>query len=448
MTQPPSFSPDPSRRRPSSDEVRPADTADIQPTQSSPQESTLKRPIAPTPAEQVQRHSVMPPAPADSPSETISLPANLAPSLQPPTFAPTGRPRSYPPATGQGQSTPPGPQQAPTAPPQAPTLPRTPQGPPQVAPRPRKKRRWRRWALLMVILLIGWPLFLLWDANSNLNRLETASTAEDTPGETWLIAGSDSRADGEIADGTEGARADSIMLVNIAPNGQTAMLSLPRDTWVEIPDYGGDKLNSAYAYGGPELLISTVESLTGLKIDHYAEIGMGGVGNIVDAVGGVELCFDMDVDDEKSQLKWTAGCHQADGNTALAFARMRYADPRGDIGRADRQRQVVQRTTEKATSPLTLINPFSAFALERAGAKALTVDSDDNVIDVGRLVFAVKGAQGGKLTGTPPIASPDFETSAGSAVLLQDETAPDFFASLREGTLTPEDFQQLEVPQE
>lgn len=232
------------------------------------------------------------------------------------------------------------------------------------------------------------------------------------------------------------------MLVHQADNGQASAISLPRDTWVEIPGYGWNKLNAAYALEGPSLLVATVESLTGLTVDHYVEIGMGGVGSIVDAVGGVELCLDMDVNDELSELVWESGCHLADGKTALAFARMRYADPLGDIGRAERQRQVVTKTVKKALSPSTLLWPPSALALERAGSRALRVDNDASAIDVGRMVLAFRQAGNNGLTGAPPIASLAFETEAGSAVLLVDDTAPDFFNSLRLGTLTPEDLKQ------
>lgn len=289
-------------------------------------------------------------------------------------------------------------------------------------------------------MLIAWPLFLIWDANANLGRTDALSGAEDTAGTTWLLAGSDSRADGQIQDEAEGERADSIVLVNVAPNGQTSMVSLPRDTYVEIPDWGWDKLNASYSYGGPELLVATVESLSGLTVDHYAEIGMGGVADIVDAVGGVELCLDMDVQDAYSGLNWTSGCHVADGATALAFARMRYSDPLGDIGRAQRQRQVISQTVSTAVSPQTLLNPFTTLELERAGATALTVDQDSSVVDVGQLLLAFKKAQSDGLSGTPPIASLDEWTDSGSAVLLEDTTAPGFFSRLRAGTLTTEDF--------
>lgn len=310
-----------------------------------------------------------------------------------------------------------------------------------LAPRPRR-RRFRFFFLLLLAALIAWPTFLIIDANNNLRRVEALSGDADTPGTTYLLAGSDSREDGAVQDGAEGKRSDSIMLVHVAENGQASMVSIPRDTWVEIPGYGGNKINAAYSFEGPPLLVATVEHLSGLTIDHYLEIGMGGVGNIVDALGGVELCMDMDVDDEYSGLVWTSGCHVSDGSTALAFARMRYSDPLGDIGRAERQRQVVSKTVKSALSPATLINPVSAFRLERAGASALTADPDTSSVDIARLALAFRQANTEGRTGAPPIASLAYETEAGVAVLLVDDTAPGFFEALRNGTLTSEDFKQ------
>ena len=317
------------------------------------------------------------------------------------------------------------------------------------SPRPAKMRRrrsiWlpiRRTIAVAVILVAAWGSFLLWDANSNLTRTTALSGAADTPGTTYLLAGSDSRADGAVHDDmTEGERSDSIMLVNVSDNGQTVALSIPRDTYAEIPGYGWDKINASFSYGGAPLLIQAVEKLTGLSVDHYVQIGMGGVSNIVDAVDGVELCYDSDVSDELSGLVWQAGCHTVDGTTALAFSRMRYSDPEGDIGRAKRQRQVISKTVSTALSPATLLNPGRTLSVERAGSKAFTVDDDSSIIDVVKLVFAFRSATNDKLMGMPPIESINYTTATGaSAVLLEGTTAPDFFARLRAGELTEADF--------
>ena len=319
---------------------------------------------------------------------------------------------------------------------------------PATAPRPRRKRR-RRLALktlsVLLVIVLAWGGFLVWDANTNIGRVSALSGASDTAGTTYLLAGSDSRADGAVQDGFEGSeRADSIMLVNIAANGQAVALSIPRDTYAEIPGVGWDKINASYAYGGPQLLVETVEKLTGLTVDHFVQIGMGAVPDMVDAVGGVELCYDHDSNDEYSGLNWTAGCHTVDGPTALQFSRMRYQDPEGDIGRTKRQRQVISKVVSEAASPATLINPARTLRVERAGSKSFTVDEDSSIMTVASLVMALRSASSDELMGVPPIESLDYTTSAGaSAVLLRDETAPDFFAKLRAGKLTTSDFNQI-----
>ena len=319
---------------------------------------------------------------------------------------------------------------------------------PATAPRPRRKHR-RRLVLktlpVLLVIVLAWGGFLVWDANTNIGRVSALSGASDTAGTTYLLAGSDSRADGAVQDGFEGSeRADSIMLVNIAANGQAVALSIPRDTYAEIPGVGWDKINASYAYGGPQLLVETVEKLTGLTVDHFVQIGMGAVPDMVDAVGGVELCYDHDSNDEYSGLNWTAGCHTVDGPTALQFSRMRYQDPEGDIGRTKRQRQVISKVVSEAASPATLINPARTLRVERAGSKSFTVDEDSSIMTVASLVMALRSASSDELMGVPPIESLDYTTSAGaSAVLLRDETAPDFFAKLRAGKLTTSDFNQI-----
>ncbi|MDU0347784.1 LCP family protein [Actinomyces sp. MRS3W] len=317
-------------------------------------------------------------------------------------------------------------------------------------PRRRRRRHPLRWvAAVLVILLALVGARVAWlahDINSKLQRVQALSGAEDTPGETWLIVGSDSRADGAVGDNTEGARSDSIMLLHKAPGGQASLTSLPRDTYVDIPDYGGNKINAAYSYGGPTLLVTTVEQLTGITIDHYVEVGMGGVSSLVDAVGGVNVCLDYDVDDADSGLVWDTSqgeCQDVDGDKALAYSRMRKSDPTGDIGRALRQRAVISAVVSKAISPSTLTSFSQQDTLVDAGTQALTVDEDASTTDLARMLLAFRSASKSGLTGAPPIASLDYEPGGiGAAVLLEDTTAPDFFTKLREGTLTTADFNQ------
>ena len=458
-TPPPSFAPGSAARK--SLRTRQADSSQ------NPSSSPKGAYPVPTPASSARRSAPVPNPPA-TPDETTVAPT-------PPSFAPgsgdaaaTRTPAAPSFAPGSGNTATPrtpaapsfapsgnGPRQASATRSQAvpadpvPTPGATPsRTAPATAPRPRRKRR-RRLVLktlsVLLVIVLAWGGFLVWDANTNIGRVSALSGGADTPGTTYLLAGSDSRADGAVQDGFEGSeRADSIMLVNIAANGQAVALSIPRDTYAEIPGVGWDKINASYAYGGPQLLVETVEKLTGLTIDHFVQIGMGAVPDMVDAVGGVELCYDHDSNDEYSGLNWTAGCHTVDGPTALQFSRMRYQDPEGDIGRTKRQRQVISKVVSEAASPATLINPARTLRVERAGSKSFTVDEDSSIMTVASLVMALRSASSDELMGVPPIESLDYTTSAGaSAVLLRDETAPDFFAKLRAGKLTTSDFNQI-----
>ena len=145
---------------------------------------------------------------------------------------------------------------------------------------------------------------------------------------------------------------------------------------------------------------------------------------MVDAVDGVEVCLDYDVDDPDSSLVWDTSkgtCQKVDGEKALAYSRMRKSDPTGDIGRAQRQRAVVSAVVSKAMSAQTLINPFRQDKLVDSGTKALTVDEDASALDLGQMALAFRSASNKGLTGAPPIESLDYEPGGiGAAVLLQD----------------------------
>jgi LCP family protein required for cell wall assembly len=290
-------------------------------------------------------------------------------------------------------------------------------------------------AVVVLLAVIAWPVGLLIWANGKIQHVDALSDASNTPGTTYLIAGSDARGSGGINDSTSGARTDTIMLLHKPRSGPVALISIPRDTYAEIPGNGGNKINAAYSYGGAPLLVQTVEQLSGLTVDHYVEVGFGGVSGVVDAVGGVRLCYPKDVHDVKSKLKWTKGCHVADGKTALAFSRMRYADPTGDIGRGERQQQVIGQIGKKVADPGVLLNPATQVGLADAGLGALVTDNDSGIIDIAMLALAFRSANGDDgVTGTPPIATINYRTASGaSAVQLDPDQVGEFWAKIRDG---------------
>ena len=459
MSTPPSFTPDPKRRRPGSDDAHvvgeqlrggaptpPPEALAPQMWRISDDEADASRPLMPRTLDQPQREpqSIFPRrTQAQQPPSFQPASASNPPSYAPGSGSSSGSNTYAPSGNGPRQVTINRSQSAPTAAPAPAAAPSAP------AAKPRRKKRRHpilKTLCLILVIVLTWGGFLMWDANTNMGRVSALSGAADTAGTTYLLAGSDSRADGAVKDGfDESERADSIMLVNVAPNGQAVALSIPRDTYAEIPGVGWDKINASYAYGGPQLLVETVEKLTGLTVDHFVQIGMGAVPDMVDAVGGVELCYDNDADDQYSGLKWTAGCHTVDGTTALQFSRMRYQDPEGDIGRTKRQRQVISKVISSAASPSTLVNPAKTLRVERAGSRSFTVDEDSSVLTVASLVWALRSASSNQMMGVPPIESLNFTTNAGaSAVLLRNTTADDFFAKLRAGTLTTSDLNQVD----
>ncbi|WP_147794113.1 LCP family protein [Cellulomonas sp. Y8] len=301
--------------------------------------------------------------------------------------------------------------------------------------------------VVALVLLLAWPVGLVLWANGKVQHVAALSGAADTPGTTYLLAGSDSREDGAIEDpDTVGARTDTILLLQVPDSGPAALISLPRDTYVDIPGHDPSKLNAAFSWGGAPLLVQTVEQLTGLTVDHYVEIGFGGVEQIVDALGGVELCLDgstgitFPLDDKNSGLVWDApGCKTVDGVQALAYSRMRYSDPSGDIGRGLRQRALISAVAAKAENPALLFQPGKQVSLIDSGTAVLTASDETGIVDLGRLALGFRAATGpGGITGTPPIKSLDYRPgNAGSTVLLDPDQTPSFFAAIRDGSLEP-----------
>ncbi|UYM24976.1 LCP family protein [Streptomyces albus] len=241
---------------------------------------------------------------------------------------------------------------------------------------------------------------------------------EEGEGTNYLIVGSDSR-DGMTDDdkkrlhtgSAEGKRTDSMMILHVGSNGNT-MVSLPRDSEVEIPSFKGSdsgklfpaqgrrvKLNAAYAEDGPELLVRTVEYNTGLRIDHYAEIGFGGFANIVDALGGVEMDIPKAFKDKKSGADFQAGKQTLDGQQALAFVRTRYAFAgSSDLDRTKNQQKFLATLADQAATPSTVLNPFRLYPTLGAGLDTLIVDKDMGLFDLASMFWAMKGLTGGEGT--------------------------------------------------
>jgi LCP family protein required for cell wall assembly len=332
--------------------------------------------------------------------------------------------------------------------------PRRPYGPPPsrpgYPPTPGARRRFRlgprRVLGLGVLVLVLYPFLLGTTAWTSLNRVDALDPAHekldtpDTDGRTFLVVGSDSRGDltkeerKRLGTGSAaGQRTDTIMLLHVpGGGGPTALISIPRDSFVPIPGHSRNKINAAYAFGGPSLLVQTVESVSGLRIDEYVETGLGGFATIVDAVGGVTLCPKRDMDDPKAHIDLKKGCQEMDGRTALGYARARHSDPRGDLGRVERQRETLAAISKKTLSPATLVQPWRSFPAAKAGGGALTVDQGTTPIGLARFVLAMRAVSGGGgLSLTVPVGDPNLSTSAGSAVGWDRTEALRLFKALK-----------------
>jgi LCP family protein required for cell wall assembly len=294
--------------------------------------------------------------------------------------------------------------------------------------------------LLVLVWLIGVPAY----AWSKVGRLDADPGGErpaDQPGQTFLMVGSDSREGLTQQDrkrlgtgSTAGRRTDTIMIVYVPPGGRPALISVPRDSYLPIPQHGSSKINAAYAFGGPKLLVQTLERNTGLRVDGYVEIGFGGFVNIIDALGGIEMCLPKAIKDHDSHINLPKGCQTLDGTTALGYVRMRKADPRGDLGRVERQREMVAAVAKKAASPATVLNPVRYWTLCNASTQALTLDEDTSLLQTARLGLAMRRIAGGNgLTLTVPIADANARTSSGSAVLWDKKKAKAMFDDIARG---------------
>lgn len=239
-----------------------------------------------------------------------------------------------------------------------------------------------RWGRILIVggLGVGLAVIVLaaslwYVANKTIDDIPTApldtgvlATAGSNDPQNILLIGSDDRGSAGRGTETAGGRSDTLLVIRLDPTQAKAkVLSMPRDTKVEIPGRGTDKLNAAFAYGGPQLAIETIRKLTGIPIHHYVEINFDGLIGLVDALGGVELCIDEPMRDPKVNIWFgSVGCYQVDGAKALVFARSRTMqifrhgkweeDGTADLGRIHRQQLLMKAIMKRAVSVKSVSN--------------------------------------------------------------------------------------------
>jgi LCP family protein required for cell wall assembly len=262
-----------------------------------------------------------------------------------------------------------------------------------------------------------------------------------------LVLGSDSRSGKEnkkLGGGSSsGARSDTAMVVHVdAGRTSATIVSIPRDTLVTRPSCplssGGSTsvaynamFNSAYSVGGAVCAVKTVESITGVRMDHYLEIDFSGFAKLVDALGGVTVTTDQDIDDIDSHLHLKKGTHHLDGTQALALARTRHGIGDGsDLGRIGLQQKLVKALLDRIASISLLTNPGRLYEVADAVTSSLTTDTGlDSLSELMRLGQSLKGLTSDhtKTVMMPVVTAP----SDHNRVIAKEPAASKLWESLR-----------------
>ncbi|MGY1914960.1 LCP family protein [Blastococcus sp. SYSU DS0973] len=329
----------------------------------------------------------------------------------------------------------------------------------------RPRRRLRRLLIslgvlgLVLALLIGggfWYLTSRYGGNidrvgdvfadlEEVTRPAPAQTAAGTP-VTFLLMGSDTRAtsDEGIA---EGGRADAIMIARFTGDRTHAqVISIPRDSWVEIPDHGMNKINAAYAFGGPTLLIQTVEQLTGVRIDHYAAIDFEGLIQVTDDLGGVDVVVAETT--TNGPYTFTAGVNHLDGDQARWYLGQRYGLTGGDFDRVRRQQQYLKSMFGQLFSSNTFGDPAKLDSALLTVTDAVAVDDGLGNTELLNLAYSLRGITPEAVDFfTVPVLGTGQEGAA-SVVYLDHTSADRLWGYLRTDSLAPnaDEFAEQALP--
>ena len=226
----------------------------------------------------------------------------------------------------------------------------------------------------------------------------------DQAATTFLIVGSDSRSP-DPTTGTDAAagvkpgsaRSDVIMLASVAADRTSAaVVSIPRDSWVTIPGHGQNKINAAYAFGGPSLLTQTVENLTGVRVNHFAIVDFAGFQALVDAVGGIDVQVAQTTSDRG--VTFRQGMNHLDGADALVYVRQRHGLPNGDLDRAHREQNALKAWLTKAVASGALSNPIETYRLLDAMKESVSVDDTLSNNGLASLALSARGLQASAIT--------------------------------------------------
>ncbi|NDU71656.1 LytR family transcriptional regulator [Actinomadura sp. DSM 109109] len=290
------------------------------------------------------------------------------------------------------------------------------------AGRKRRRRKALRWAAVGAVAVLlaggGGAAWLYHDLVGGIeqqhvsDRLGANRPKKLNKSLNILLIGSDTR-EGENAEyavpGMAGARSDTTMLLHLSPNRDQAVgISFPRDSMVKMPACKKEKggtvpaqfgmLNAAFAYAGPTCTWKTLESLTGIHIDHFVQVDFAGFKRMVDTLGGVEICVDKPVRDPRAELYLKAGKQTVKGDEALGYVRARYSLGNGsDLERIERQQKFMAAVVDKATSGSVLSDPAKTYKFLKAATKSMTTDDDLDLAAMRKLADGLKGMSAGQV---------------------------------------------------
>lgn len=279
----------------------------------------------------------------------------------------------------------------------------------------------------LVLLTAGGGWLLAGYVSSHLGRVNAGTAGMPDSGPlNILLAGVDVRSGltsheqrilhvGHV----NGHNSDTLMLVHItASHRRVEVISLPRDSWVRIPGFGMNKINAAIGLGGPPLMVRTVEAATGLSINGFAQVNFLGFVQVINALGGVDICLPFAVDDPYSGLHLRAGRHHVNGITALQYARDRHSFALSDLTRIADQQQLVSSVIAEASSSGTLADPVKFARFLAAATAAVKVDRSLNVVGLaGQLRYLRPSAV--SFT-TVPLSNTNYQTPTGELAVRWD----------------------------
>src|SRR5215831_1878772 len=293
-------------------------------------------------------------------------------------------------------------------------------------------------ALVMLVSGSAWALTSY--VNGHLGRLNAGTGGTPSSGPlNILVAGLDERtgltplqqARLHVGRSSGETNTDTLMVAHVpADHRFVRVVSLPRDSWVNIPGHGMSKINAALGLGGPQLMVQTVEQATGLTINDYVEVNFLGFVKVIDALGGVNICLPYAVDDPDSGLRMAAGVHHVDGITALEFARDRHSFATSDLARIQDQQQLISSALIKGMNSGLLADPVRLESFLSATSAAIRVDQGFNVVS---LADQLRGLSPRDITFTTvPLADTSYTTPTGeSAVLWNSSAAAALFNQLK-----------------